>query len=175
MARPEIAAALGAAALWIFFTLQAGESFLSLAGTAAYLNAAAPLGILAVAVSLLMIGGEFDLSVGSIIGAAGMSIMLLTAHFDWPLWPALAATVALCLAIGCVNGLIVVRTGLPSFIVTLAMLFTVRGFTIAITRGLTGRTQLGGLDYTTGHEAASILFATSGWSAMTFVVSPGSF
>jgi simple sugar transport system permease protein len=140
LARPELAAALGAAVLWIFFTIQASEPFLSRAGTAAYLNAAAPLGILAVAVALLMIGGEFDLSVGSIIGASGMSIMLLTTHFGWPLWPALAATVGLCLAIGYLNGIIVVRTGLPSFIVTLGMLFTVRGLTIAISRGLSGRT-----------------------------------
>jgi simple sugar transport system permease protein len=161
LARPELAAALGAAVLWIFFTIQAGEPFLSRAGTAAYLNAAAPLGILAVAVSLLMIGGEFDLSVGSIIGASGMSIMLLTGHFDWPLWPALAATFALCLSIGYLNGIIVVRTGLPSFIVTLGMLFTVRGLTIAISRGLTGRTQLGGLDGSAGYEAAGFLFASS--------------
>ena len=161
LARPELAAALGAAVLWIFFTIQAGEPFLSRAGTAAYLNAAAPLGILAVAVSLLMIGGEFDLSVGSIIGASGMSIMLLTTHFGWPLWPALAATVGLCLAIGYLNGIIVIRTGLPSFIVTLGMLFTIRGLTIAISRGLTGRTQLGGLDESTGYEATRLLFASN--------------
>ena len=66
----------------------------SLEGTAAVLNAAAPLGILAVAVALLMIAGEFDLSIGSIIGAAGMTIMLLTRHFDWPLWPAIGVAVA---------------------------------------------------------------------------------
>ena len=161
LARPELAAALGVALLWIFFTVQAGEPFMSRAGTAAYLNAAAPLGILAVAVALLMIGGEFDLSVGSIIGASGMSIMLLTTHFGWPLWPALATTAGLCLAIGYLNGVIVTRTGLPSFIVTLGMLFTVRGLTIATTRGLTGRTQLGGLDEAAGFGAARLLFGSN--------------
>lgn len=161
LARPELAAALGAAVLWLLFAVQSGAPFLSPAGTAAYLNAAAPLGILAVAVCLLMIGGEFDLSVGSIIGAAGMSIMLLTTRFGWPLWPALGATVGLCLGIGYLNGMVVVRTGLPSFIVTLGTLFTVRGLTIAVSRGLTGRTQLGGLDATAGYESARILFAAS--------------
>ena len=64
---------------------------------------------LAVGVALLMIGGEFDLSVGSILGAAGMCVMLLTTHFGWSLWSAIAATVFLCLGIGFLNGYAVVR------------------------------------------------------------------
>jgi simple sugar transport system permease protein len=107
-----------------------------------------------------MIGGEFDLSIGSIVGAAGMSIMLFTTHFGWPVWPAIAATLALCLLIGFLNGYAVVRTGLPSFIVTLATLFIVRGLTIASARGLTRRTQLGGLDDVPGYESARILFGS---------------
>ncbi len=128
---------------------------------ATYLNAAAPLGILAVAVALLMIGGEFDLSVGAIIGAASMSIMLLTTHLGWPLWPAIAATIALSLALGFGNGYLVVRTGLPSFIVTLGTLFIVRGLTIGVTRVATGRTQLGGLDEVAGYELARVLFGSN--------------
>jgi simple sugar transport system permease protein len=161
LARPELAAALGAAVLWGFFAMVAGEPFLSKDGTAAYMNAAAPLGILAIAVALLMIGGEFDLSIGSIIGASGIAIMLLTTHLGWSLWPSIAATVVLCLAIGFLNGIIVVRTGLPSFIVTLGMLFTIRGLTIATSRSLSGRTQLGGLDGVAGYETARWLFASS--------------
>jgi simple sugar transport system permease protein len=129
-------------------------------GTAAYLNAAAPLGIVAVAVALLMIGGEFDLSVGSTLGASGIVLMLLTTELGWSVWPAVAATVGLCLAIGFLNGLMVVRTGLPSFIVTLATLFMVRGLTIAAARGFTRRTQLGGLDGVPGYESARIVFAS---------------
>src|SRR3990172_7965168 len=71
--------------VWLFFAAAAGESFRSLEGTAAWLNAAAPLGILAVAAGVLMIGGEFDLSVGSIIGVSGMGVMLLTTEAHWPL------------------------------------------------------------------------------------------
>ncbi len=51
-------------------------------------------------VALLMIGGEFDLSVGSTVGAAGMAIMLLTTVFGWSVWPALAAAALLSVAIG---------------------------------------------------------------------------
>ena len=160
LARPEWAAATGVVFVWVLFAVSAGAPFRSLDGAAAYLNAAAPLGILSVGVVLLMIGGEFDLSIGSIVGASGMSIMLLTTHFGWSVWPAIAATLALCLLIGFLNGYAVVRTGLPSFIVTLATLFIVRGLTIASARGLTRRTQLGGLDDVPGYESARILFGS---------------
>ncbi|MGH7475328.1 MAG: ABC transporter permease [Longimicrobiales bacterium] len=160
LARPELGAAAGAVLVWCIFAVVAGEAFRSMAGTAAVLNAAAPLGILAVAVALLMIGGEFDLSVGSIIGVAGMTILLLTRHYAWPLWPALLATLLLCLAVGWANGYLVVRTGLPSFIVTLGTLFMLRGLTIAVPRMLTRRTQLGGLDEVPGYAAAQALFAS---------------
>jgi simple sugar transport system permease protein len=156
-ARPEVGAAVGALLIWLIFAAAAGPPFRSLEGTAAVLNAAAPLGILAVAVALLMIAGEFDLSVGSIIGAAGMTIMLLTRHFDWSLWPAILVAVLLSLAIGFGNGYLVVRTGLPSFIVTLGTLFAFRGLTIAVSRLLTRRTQLGGLDEVSGYPPAQAL------------------
>ena len=159
LARPELGAAAAAVLVWGLFALVAGPPFRSLEGTAAVLNAAAPLGILAVAVALLMIAGEFDLSIGSIIGCAGMTIMLLTRHYDWPLWPAIGAAVGLSLAIGFGNGYLVVRTGLPSFIVTLGTLFVFRGLTIAVSRLLTRRTQLGGLDEVSGFGPAQTLFA----------------
>jgi simple sugar transport system permease protein len=158
--RPELGAVAAALAVWSFFALAAGEPFRSTLGIAAYLNAAAPLGILAVAVSLLMIGGEFDLSIGSIIGFASMSLMLLTTHFEWPLWPAIGAVFVLSTLIGLLNGLLVVRTGLPSFIVTLGTLFAFRGLTIALSRHWTSRTQLGGLDSMPGYEPARQIFAS---------------
>jgi simple sugar transport system permease protein len=155
-----MAAGAGVVLVWLFFSVAAGEPFRSMAGAATYMNAAAPLGILTVGVALLMIGGEFDLSVGSVLGAAGMCIMLLTIRFGWTLWPAIAGALALCLAIGFLNGYVVVRTGLPSFIVTLATLFMVRGLTIAAARAFTRRTQLGGLDEVRGFESARLLFGS---------------
>ena len=160
LARPELGAAAAAVLVWIVFALVAGPPFRSLEGSGAVLNAAAPLGILAVAVALLMIAGEFDLSIGSIIGCAGMTIMLLTSHYEWPLWPSIAVAVMLSLAIGFGNGYLVVRTGLPSFIVTLGTLFAFRGLTIAVSRVLTRRTQLGGLDEASGFGPAQTLFAS---------------
>src|SRR4051794_27582486 len=82
MVRPEMGAVFGAAAIWLFFAIKAGDSgFLTLGGTASYLEVSAQLGILAVAVALLMIGGEFDLSIGSVIGSSGMIVTLLSVHY----------------------------------------------------------------------------------------------
>ncbi|MFM8529231.1 MAG: ABC transporter permease [Ilumatobacteraceae bacterium] len=159
--RPEAGAISGAIAIWLVFALypvsQAG--FLSPRGTASYLEVAAELGILAVPVALLMIGGEFDLSIGSVIGICGMVTAMLATEIGWNIWPALAVSLLVALVIGVLNGFIVVRTGLPSFIVTLATLFMVRGLTIAITRLVTGRTQIGKLKEAAGYDSAAFIFA----------------
>src|SRR5918999_1944136 len=146
LARPELGAVGGAILAWIFFAVVAGdEGFLTKDGTITYLEAAAELAIIAVPVSLLMIAGEFDLSVGSMIGGAGMLIAIPLTEYQTPLWMALIITFVGAGAVGAINGFVVVRTGLPSFIVTLAALFIVRGLTLAITRNITGRTQVGGV------------------------------
>jgi simple sugar transport system permease protein len=159
--RPEAGAIAGAVAIWLAFALyaQSSAAFLSARGTASYLEVAAQLGILAVPVALLMIGGEFDLSVGSVIGVSGMVTALLATQFGWSLWAALLAALVLALLLGAMNGVLVVRTGLPSFIVTLATLFMLRGLTIAVTRLVTGRTQIGGIKEVPGYEGAAAVFA----------------
>lgn len=158
---PEFAALAGAIIVWIIFALIAGPAFRSWPATTAILNASAPLAILAIAVALLMIGGEFDLSVGSIVGATGMCVLVLTQHFAWSLPAALLASFVLALAIGAINGAIVIRTKLPSFIVTLGTMFMVRGLTIALTRLITRRTQLGGLSNAGGYDVARTIFGQS--------------
>ena len=158
---PELAALAGVVLIWAIFALLAGETFRSWSAATAILRAAAPLGILAVAVALLMIGGEFDLSVGSVIGMTSMAIMLLTTHFELPLFLALTLALGLALAIGAGNGFLVARTGLPSFIVTLGTLFILRGLAIAVPRMLTRRTQLGGLADVPGYDVAIRVFGSS--------------
>src|SRR5919205_338497 len=87
LTRPELAAVAGAILVFVFFAVVAGDSgFLTSGGTASYLEVAAQLGIVAVPVSLLMIAGEFDLSVGSMIGAAGILIALPASEYGTPLW-----------------------------------------------------------------------------------------
>jgi simple sugar transport system permease protein len=167
LSRPEVGALVGVVIVWIFFAIVARtHHFISWPTTASILNRAAPLGILAVAVALLMVAGEFDLSIGSILGFSGMVIMVLVTPtsgggFGWALWPAVGVSLALSLLTGAFNGAVVVATRLPSFIVTLGTLFMFRGLTIAVTRLLTDRTQLGGLDDAPGFALAHKIFASS--------------
>ncbi len=161
LVRPEMGAVAGAVVVWVFFAILAGDSgFLRLTGVASYLEVSAELGILAVAVALLMIGGEFDLSIGSMLGACGMIVAIFPAEFGWGIWPAILASLAFALAVGAMNGYLVLRTGLPSFIITLGTLFIIRGTTLAFTRLLTGRTQVGGLDDAPGYATAHDIFAS---------------
>ncbi len=158
--RPELAAVAGVVVVWIFFAVVAGDTgFLSLRGVSTYLEVSAELGIIATAVALLMIGGEFDLSVGSVIGASGMLLTILCVQLGWSILAAMAAVAAFAVAAGLFNGILVIRTGLPSFIVTLATLFVFRGATIGGTRLVTGRTQLGGLQEAAGYDFARRIFA----------------
>jgi simple sugar transport system permease protein len=165
LSRPELGAVVGLVVVWVFFAVVAFDNnFVSMPTTAAILNRAAPLGILAVAVALLMIAGEFDLSIGSIVGFAGMAIMVLVTPadeggFGWTLWPAILMTLVLVVATGLLNGFLVVKTRLPSFIITLGTLLIFRGLTIAVTRALTNRTQLGNLDDVPGFDFAEKIFA----------------
>ncbi len=160
--RPELGALGGAILVWLVFALLAGsKGFLTLRGAANYLQVAAELGILGVAVSLLMIGGEFDLSIGSLIGASGMITVILSVEFGINIWLAIGLSLLISLVIGALNGILVVRTKLPSFIITLASLFIIRGATIGLTRLITGRTQVGGLKDVAGFDAAKALFAST--------------
>lgn len=143
--RPELGAGAGTIVIWIFFAFLAGKTFSGIEGTALFLETASELGILAVAVSLLMIAGEFDLSLGSMIGAAGMATALFATEFAVPLPLALLLSLLITLALGFINGLLVVRTKLPSFIITLGSLFMVRGATIVLANAISGSPTIGAL------------------------------
>jgi len=160
LTRPELAAVAGSILVFAFFAVVAGDSgFLTTAGAATYLEVAAQLGIVAVPVALLMIAGEFDLSVGSMVGAAGMIIAISVSEYGLPLLVGVLLAFAVALVVGFLNGYLVIKTGLPSFIVTLGMLFALRGLTIGFARLLTGRTQIGLGD--SGSGVMQTLFAGS--------------
>lgn len=166
MVRPEIGSIIALVVVWIFFAIVAFDNnFISMQTTAAILNRAAPLGILAVTVALLMIAGEFDLSVGSMIGFGGMAIMVLvspsaTGGLAWPLGPAILVALLVTVSAGLLNGLLVQATRLPSFIITLGALFVFRGLATAIPRTLTNRTQLGGFSEIPGADVVTSLFGS---------------
>jgi simple sugar transport system permease protein len=141
--RPELGALGGTVLVFLVFALWAGDSGLfTVGGIVNFLQVSSELGIIAAAVALLMIGGEFDLSLGSMIGFAGVIIGLGVTEGGLPIWVSIVLAFGVAMLVGFTNGYLVMRTGLPSFIVTLAGLFVLRGLTLAITRAITGRTQI---------------------------------
>ncbi|MHA1565460.1 MAG: ABC transporter permease [Alphaproteobacteria bacterium] len=144
--RPELGSICGTILVFLFFFLAAGDSgMFSLSGVLNWSIVSSQFIIIAVGAGLLMIAGEFDLSVGSMIGFSGMMIALLSVTFGWPVWLAIIVTFAGCIAIGAFNGWLVIKTGLPSFIVTLAFLFILRGVTIFAAIATTRKTIIGGV------------------------------
>lgn len=145
--RPELGAIVGTIAVFAFFLVFASDSgMFNAQGVLNWSTVSAQFMIIAIGACMLMIAGEFDLSVGSMIGFAGMSIAILSVTLGWPVWSAILVTFALCMTLGALNGYIVVRTGLPSFIVTLAFLFILRGFTIFFPQMIERKTIIGGID-----------------------------
>ena len=140
--RPETGALIGTLLVFVFFAIFGGADFLSAGGAASWLNVAAELGIIAVPVGLLMIAGELDLSVGSVLAASSMTMALVSGHFNAPLGVGIVAALALGLVVGFVNGVIVTRTNVPSFVVTLGMLFALSGLTLGLTRLISGTTSV---------------------------------
>ena len=144
--RPELGGIVGTIAVFTFFLLFAFDSgMFNAQGVMNWTVVSAQFVIIAVGACLLMISGEFDLSVGSMIGFAGMMIAIFGVTLGWPMWSAILITFVICITCGAINGYIVVRTGLPSFIVTLATLFILRGFTIFIPQTIERKTIIGGI------------------------------
>ncbi|TME84597.1 MAG: ABC transporter permease [Chloroflexi bacterium] len=164
--RPESGAIAGAVIVFLIFGVLSalrgdiGKGFLSIQGAASYLEVTAQVGILGAAVSLLMIAGEFDLSVGSMIGAAGLLLGLLIVQWGVPPTIAIILTFAFALAVGAFNGWLRIKTGLPSFLVTLGMLLILRGAGIGFTRAITSQTIVSGItDKTAGDPIVQLFTA----------------
>ena len=161
MGRPQSASIAGAVLVFVVFALTASDSgMFALDGVINWATVSAYLGIVATGACLLMIAGEFDLSLGSMIGFTGMMAAIPPLFYGVPVWIAMLAALACALLIGWVNGQLVVRTGLPSFIVTLGFLFILRGLTLALSIIFANRTIVSGIgDLAAQDPVASFLFS----------------
>ena len=160
MKRPELGAIAGVLLVTVFFVFAADSSMFTLAGFMNFMSPAAQLGILAIGAALLMIGGEFDLSLGSMIAFIGLFFGACVMTFGLPLIIAIPATLAFAAFVGMINGQIVIRTGLPSFIVTLAFLFIYRGLSLVGLKWATGgSTQLRGVRDATENDFLTPIFS----------------
>ncbi len=142
--RPEIGAIIGAIGVWTFFWA-VSLNFGTTGGTQNWLDSASTLGIMAVAVSMLMIGGEFDLSSGANTGAMGILFILLIREtgelggLGASIWIAVPLSFAFAMAVGFFNGWMVEKTALPSFIVTLATFFILKGAKLGLAKLIVGQ------------------------------------
>lgn len=135
--------AMAAVVIYIFFAIVGySGGFVTLAGTAGWLNTAAELGIIALPIGLLMIAGEFDLSTGSVVGASAIIVALGTGFYGIPIFYTIVMALALGVGVGCLNGFLVNATRLPSFIVTLASNFILAGSALGLSRALSGSSNV---------------------------------
>ena len=137
LARPEIGALIAAVAIFVFF-LAVAPAFRDPGSLSTVLYESSTIGIVAVGVALLMIGGEFDLSAGVAVTSAALVASMVSYQFSANM--ALGALVALVatLLIGFINGYLVVKTGIPSFLVTLSTFFMLIGLNLGGTKAVTG-------------------------------------
>lgn len=140
--RPEAGAFLGLLAVLIFFAAFGGLTFLKPAGMSSWLNVAANLGIIAIPVGLLMIAGELDISVGAMVPFGAMTVAVISGHYGMSIWLGIAVTMAFGVTVGLINGYMVIRTAVPSLIVTLGSLFAVQGIVLGLTVLITKSTSV---------------------------------
>jgi len=160
LARPSVGALLGVVAVAVFFGLQAPGLFSS-GGLATVLDVAAPLGIGGVAVAMLLVGGQFDLSIGVVAVTSSLATALLVAEAGLGIWPALVLSLAVALLIGLVNGVLVIATGLPSILVTLATFLVLQGSSLAVSSAIAGSSRITGLSDASGRESALSVFGAT--------------
>ena len=140
--RSEAGALVGTVGMFIFFAIFGGKDFLAVGGVASWLNVASELGIVALPVGLLMIAGELDLSVGSVLAGSSVTCAIVSGYYNAPPAVGVLAGLALGALTGFINGLIVSRTRVASFVVTLATNFGLIGLTLGLSRAITGSTSV---------------------------------
>lgn len=139
--KPELAALLLLIILIGVFQFTSNSFFLSYANMRGLLGFLPEMALVATGVTLLMICGEFDLSVGSVFALMPMTMAVLMVA-GWGFLPAVALGMLVCAAIGFINGFLTIKFGIPSFITTLGMLFMARSMTVVISGGFPPRLQM---------------------------------
>jgi simple sugar transport system permease protein len=156
--RPEIGALLGAVALFALFSV-AADAFLRASSLSTVLYASSTFGIMAVSVALLMIGGEFDLSAGVMVTTGALVAAMTSYQLTLNVWAGVAISLVVTLGLGLLNGLLYVRTGLPSFIVTLGTFLMLAGANLGVTKLVTGNVATDSIRDMDGFAAARAVFA----------------
>jgi simple sugar transport system permease protein len=156
--RRELSALVAAVAIFILFWVVA-EPFRSWQAMATVLYQAATIGLMAVSVSLLMIGGEFDLSSGVAVVTAAMVTSVLSVSLGLNLFVGMALALCVSTLIGVFNGWLVTRTGIPSFLITLSALFMLFGINLGLTKLVTKAVSTPNVSVVPGFDLIKAFFA----------------
>ncbi len=160
LARPEIGALVAAIVIGIFFLVVA-PPFRSAESLATVLYQSATIGIVAVAVGMLMIGGEFDLSAGVMVATAGLFASMFSYQYNLNLWVGTLLSLAFALAIGFLNGYLVMKTGIASFLITLGTFFILQGANLGVTKLVTGSVSTPNINQMNGYASLEKIFAST--------------
>ncbi|MDO0938391.1 ABC transporter permease [Streptomyces sp. DG2A-72] len=160
LARPEVGVFLGAVAVYVFF-LVAAPPVRDGGSMANILYQSSTIGIVTIPVALLMIGGEFDLSSGVAVITSALTASMLAYQLSMNVWVGVIAALLVSLAVGFFNGWMVVKTGLPSFLVTLGTFLILQGVNLAVTKLVTGNVATDNISDMDGFDQAKAIFASS--------------
>jgi len=132
--RPEFGVLVGLVTIWALF-YSFSPKFLWPANIGNVFTSAALMGLIAVGMALLLISGEFDISVGSVYVIAPTLMIRIAQGLGVPLLLSMFLALAVVGAIGFCNGVLTVKLRLPSFIVTLATMLLLSGLLLSVTGG----------------------------------------
>src|SRR3982751_5057148 len=157
--RPEVGALIAAVVIFLYFSFTT-KAFALPAGASTWIFFSSAFSIMAVVVALLMIGGEFDLSAGAMTGTTGLITGIMMSHWHINVWVSVLTSLVVALAIGFVNGFLVMKTGLPSFIVTLGTFFVLRGVNLAVVKQIIHQVSVVDFQSAHGYSAGNKLFGS---------------
>jgi simple sugar transport system permease protein len=160
LGRPEVGALVGAIVLFVFFAA-VSPTFTQPNAFATVLYGSSTIGIMAVGVSLLMIGGEFDLSTGVAVISSALTASMFSWYFSMNVWVGVILALGVSLSIGFINGWILMKTKLPSFIVTLATFLMLTGLNLGLTRMIGGGVSSPSISTMDGYDSAQAIFSSS--------------
>jgi simple sugar transport system permease protein len=156
--RPEVGSLIGAVIVIVFFVVMA-PTIRHTDSIATVLYQSATLGIVTVGVALLMIGGEFDLSAGVAVITSSLTASMFDYQLGTNVWVGVGVALLVSLGIGAFNGWLLVRTGLPSFLVTLGTFLILQGINLAVTKLVTGNVATNDISDMAGFSSAHAVFA----------------
>ncbi|MEV0276550.1 ABC transporter permease [Streptomyces sp. NPDC050610] len=159
MGRPELGSVVGAIAVFVFFAIVA-DNFLQASSLSTVLYASSTIGIMAVPVALLMIGGEFDLSTGVMVTSSALISSMFSYQMTANVWVGVGVSLLVTLAIGFFNGFMLTRTKLPSFIITLGTFLMLTGLNLGFTKLISGTVSTKSIGDMEGFSSARALFAS---------------